>query len=571
MAQSGFQIRLGRGKTQEAGVFGKLFISLFFLVFFSFGAFFEYIIAQEFLTRFGRYGWEKRPCVVLESSVQENPFRFNVRYEYEYSGHTYIGTTYRRGYASSDSYSEAATIAQQYPPDSRKECYVNPGLPSQAVLERESLWFGLLFLFPLLFILIGLGGLYGTWVKSGPKEKKALSSRAVTANKTGTKFAIGFFAIFALAGLGFLFPLFILPVFRILDARGWQPVPCTILRAEVKSHSGEDGTTYSVYIFYQYEFNGNTYKSDRYSFMGGSSSGRRGKQAVVTSYRSAKKPVCYVNPEDPTQAVLIRGFTWSQLFGLIPMIFVLIGVGGIIGISRAARRKAQKLTRSDWLPETQTDRGDDDNLYRPPTQSSTGPVILKAHFGRSAKLFVMLFFAVFWNGIVSVFLYQVVQGFRRGRPEWFLTLFLIPFVLVGIGVIIAVIYQFLALFNPRALLRLGSREIPVGGSTRLDWELFGQVHRISTLTITLAGREEATYQRGTKTYTDKNVFYEMDVFKTDILQEMTYGQTLLQIPLETIHSFKADHNKIIWSLTVHGNIAKWPDMKDEFEITITPQ
>ncbi|MBN1125311.1 MAG: DUF3592 domain-containing protein [Sedimentisphaerales bacterium] len=569
MARSGFQIRPGHGKTQEKSIFGKLALSLFFLIFFSFGAFFEYLIVQEFFSRLGRFKWGKTSCVILESSVQENPFRFAVRYEYEYSGHTYISTTYRWGYKSSDTYSEAASIAGKYPPDSRTECYVNPDLPSQAVLQRESLWFGLLFLFPLLFVVIGLGGIYGAWAKGNSKEK-SLSSGVAKAKKTGTRIGVGFFAIFALAGLGFLVPFFILPIVRILDARDWLPVPCKILRAEVKSHSGDDGTTYSVYIFYQYDFNDQTYKADRYNFMGGSSSGRSGKQAVVDSYRSAKNPVCYVNPEDPTQAVLQRGFTWNLLFGLIPMVFVLVGIGGIIGVSRTARRKARKISRADWLPETQTDRIEQDNIYGPPTTSTTGPVILKARYGRSAKLFGMIFFAVFWNGILSVFLYQVVQGFRRGRPEWFLTVFLIPFVLAGIGVIIGVIYQFLALFNPRVKLILGSREIPIGGSTQLEWEIFGHADRIRTLIIKVTGREEATYQQGTRTYTDKSTFHETEVFSTDNPQQMTFGRTMLHIPNETMHSFKADHNKIIWTLTAHGDIAKWPDMKDTFEITITP-
>ena len=143
--------------------------------------------------------------------------------------------------------------------------------------------------------------------------------------------------------------------------------------------------------------------------------------------------------------------------------------------------------------------------------------------------------------------------------------------MVGLGTLVAVVYQFLALFNPRAKLTVGTATIPLGGSVPLGWEIFGRVERIGTLTITLSGREEARYRRGTKTYTDKNTFYKETLVSTDSRSHMAYGQTTLCIPADTMHSFRADHNKIIWSLTVHGDIARWPDMKDEYEITVAPR
>ncbi len=65
------------------------------------------------------------------------------------------------------------------------------------------------------------------------------------------------------------------------------------------------------------------------------------------------------------------------------------------------------------------------------------------------KLIGMILIAAFWNGIVSVFLWQIVLSFRRGDPEWFLCLFMTPFVLVGLGLMAGVVYFLLALANPR--------------------------------------------------------------------------------------------------------------------------
>lgn len=37
-----------------------------------------------------------------------------------------------------------------------------------------------------------------------------------------------------------------------------------------------------------------------------------------------------------------------------------------------------------------------------------------------------------------------------------------------------------------------------------------------------------------------------------------------------MHSFEADNNKILWNLDVHGDIKKWPDVKESFKITVVP-
>jgi len=563
----------GPSSTDTLG--GRLVGSIVFLMFAGIGGFITVMIVREALDRLRLYAWNAVPCQIVRSEVgqEEGSDRYHpvVEYTYQVGQRTYTGTRYTLTPRRYERYSEAAAIIARFPPGSEQRCYVDPEQPVYAVLKRQSPWFGLVALFPLLFVLIGVGGLYALWRPGGRRKAQSVSNAAVKKDKSAA-LGVGFFAIFALAGLGFLIPFFILPVIRIIGAQDWPAVACTILHGKVRSHSDSDGTTYSIDILYEYEVDGHTYKSDRYNFMTGSSSGRRGKQDIVNAYLRAENLVCYVNPKDPSQAVLNRGFSLTMLFGLIPAVFVVVGVGGMIGVTRAARRKARRLTQADWLPEATTQSAQGvDNEYRLAVGGPAGPVVLKAPYGRWGKLIGVIVFAAIWNGILSVFLINAVRGFQRGRPEWGLTLFLVPFVLVGLGTLVAVVYQFLALFNPRAKLTVGTATIPLGGSVPLSWEIFGRVERIGTLTITLSGREEARYRRGTKTYTDKNTFYEEVLVSTDDSSQMAYGQTTLRIPADTMHSFRADHNKIIWSLTVHGDIARWPDMKDEYEITVAPR
>ncbi|MGC8140705.1 DUF3592 domain-containing protein, partial [Salmonella enterica] len=83
------------------------------------------------------------------------------------------------------------------------------------------------------------------------------------------------------------------------------------------------------------------YTGNRYNFSFGSSSGREGKQKVVDKYPPGSDAVCYVNPRRPEQAVISRAMPGDIWFGVIPVVFLLVGVGGMIAARRAARRRLQ--------------------------------------------------------------------------------------------------------------------------------------------------------------------------------------------------------------------------------------
>ncbi len=99
---------------------------------------------------------------------------------------------------------------------------------------------------------------------------------------------------------------------------------------------------------------GLSYKADRYDFVGGSSSGHAGKARVVEEYRKATTPICYVNPEDPSEAVLKRGFHASLLFALFPLPFILVGVFGVF-FTLAEQEMASQ--RSDVLATSRIGEG----------------------------------------------------------------------------------------------------------------------------------------------------------------------------------------------------------------------
>ena len=395
---------------------------------------------------------------------------------------------------------------------------------------------------------------------------------------------VGFFAVFLLAGLGFG-AFFAVPAWHVFQARAWTPVPCEILESHVETHPGDDNDTYSIEVRYRYEVAGRSYTSDRYTFLGGSSSGRESKQRVVDSLPAGARTTCWVDPEDPSQAALKRGFTLEYLFILLPLIFVAVGAGGIVFSVAGMRRKRRGAAagKAAWLPETEgvspatgapAGGGGFREIAEPAPSAGAagakGPLVLEPSAGPVGKLVGILFLALVWNGIVSVFVYQVWQSWKQGAPDGCLTLFLVPFVLVGLALIVGVPYQFLALFNPRPRLTLTPGRLTLGQASELAWRFSGRAGRIRRLTITLEGHEEAVYRRGTDTVTAKETFATLPVAEVSEAVGIATGSARIEMPADTMHSFQASHNRIVWTLKVRGDIRSWPDVSEGLKVVVAP-
>ncbi|HTD53333.1 MAG TPA: DUF3592 domain-containing protein, partial [Thermoanaerobaculia bacterium] len=421
------------------------------------------------------------------------------------------------------------------------------------------------------FILVGGGGLVLLWKRSRPEQAarpKAISETAVSTPKA-LGCLIGFFAIFFFAGLGTSL-FFIRPALKNIAARNWPEVPCVVISSDVRSHSGsKGGSTYSIDILYQYEVGGRTYKSNQYHFMGGSSSGYEGKADVVAQNPPGTRRVCYVNPADPTEAVLQRSFGKEYIVAIVPAVFMLVGLGGILLVLRGIRKQRAALAGAAAAGAGTPAGGRFVEAEKAEEPEESGPVVLKPP-SALGKLFGMIFLAAFWNGIVSVFFWQMLKGWKTGAAPIGLTIFLIPFVLIGLAFIVGIGYFFLALFNPRPRLTISRRSLPLGGTATIDWSFSGAASRITRVIVRVEGREECQYRRGTTTYTDKNVFATIPVFDGSGETGGRVGNGSFTIPATTMHSFSATDNKIIWTLKFTGEIPKWPDVSEDFELDVRP-
>ena len=216
----------------------------------------------------------------------------------------------------------------------------------------------------------------------------------------------------------------------------------------------------------------------------------------------------------------------------------------------------------DWIPQDpQAAKGG---------EHAHGPRVLKAQATPLVSFIASLLVCLFWNGILSVFISFSVKGFLRGDPEWFWTLFLIPFLLVGLALVAWVLHSFLALFNPRPVVTMLTPELWLGGRIDVRWHFSGNASRIRRLQIHLEGQERATYRHGTTTHTDTETFAKIELTDTTAAGSISAGQASANIPLRTMHSFEASKNEIVWSLLVEGDIAWWPNVSQRFMLVVLP-
>ena len=90
-----------------------------------------------------------------------------------------------------------------------------------------------------------------------------------------------------------LYFFFVIPLRRVRRARSWRKTPCVILSSSVS----EDATDFTA--------------------------GHRGKKRVANRLGPGTTTFCYVNPDDPDDAVIERGVTWDMVvWGALAIVFL---------------------------------------------------------------------------------------------------------------------------------------------------------------------------------------------------------------------------------------------------------
>jgi len=149
-------------------------------------------------------------------------------------------------------------------------------------------------------------------------------------------FALGLCVIFAitLTRLGW-------PAWKSYAARGWQATPCVIDHA-VMGNKGTQSDCAFVRVSYRYEFRGSPYRGDRYDFEGPDRDLSR-VATIVASLPNGSRRMCYVNPSNPPESVLVRDVRSPTTGEWLQMALLAAGITAIsLQMVRQRRRKERE-------------------------------------------------------------------------------------------------------------------------------------------------------------------------------------------------------------------------------------
>ena len=381
-----------------------------------------------------------------------------------------------------------------------------------------------------------------------------------------------------------MFVILVLPQWRV-DHEFVEHV-CTVVDKRPKQERREDGTIAPPGVQIKYQIGVETHRPWIYDVRNTYSGEQDDKAADFERFVVGRQYTCWYDPADPGVVVLERGTSWwIWLVLIVPASFIVIGGGGLVYRAlrwgKSAERRAAMVQRAQGRDLFGTNGGWDREFPHVPDggdiTNSPGTTLrfrLPIRTSPGWAMFGTLLACVFWNGIVSVFVWIAVRGHIEGEPEWFLTLFIIPFVLVGIALIVFFIRQMLVAtgIGP-TLVEISEHPLSPGEQYGLFVSQSGRL-TVNSLSVLLVCEEEATYRQGTNTRTETREVRRQAVFRREGF-EVHRGlpfevQCELNVPAGVMHSFKADHNEINWKVVVEGDVAGWPDYKHSFPVIIRP-
>lgn len=187
----------------------------------------------------------------------------------------------------------------------------------------------------------------------------------------------------------------------------------------------------------------------------------------------------------------------------------------------------------------------------------------------------LVFAALFWNGILSTFIANVVRGWNRGGlVKWGEVLFLTPFLLVGLAVILAALYAGLnwivSCLVGRVVVEVSDHPLAPGGAGRLHVAQAGLVP-LGRVSVLLVCTEQATYVAGTSKSTAKKEVETHPVADPDATGGSLPLAAELTVPRDAMHTFAAPNNEINWAVRITGRALGVLPYRADFGFTVSPE
>lgn len=383
------------------------------------------------------------------------------------------------------------------------------------------------------------------------------------------------------------------PTIQWWQAQNWVSASCKLQSVDIEIQNNGDDVSFQPKLIYIYRWNQLDYVGNRRDYDSRSYSNKSWLEEKLNPYVPGAETQCFVNPARPEEASLTRDFPTVSLvsssvglffvsIGLIALRFSFLSPEKIAGnsvkavssdpsmnaTSNLASVEEKSVELNDSISNSQQDQVAVSTAVPMESQGENQPQVINPEYSRLGVVFGLAFFGLIWNGIIGFAIFLMSQ--ERGGISIFMSLFLIPFVLIGVGILLLLVRQILVLANPQPIVVYSDNWIYPGSEFEVSWMMEGKVTRIKSLTIFVEGIEAVTYRQGTSTRRESNVFYRDKIVEIDQQDRIAQGFEVARIPKDTMHTFNAPNNKIQWQVRFEGEIPWWPDLSEKFPLVILP-
>ena len=149
---------------------------------------------------------------------------------------------------------------------------------------------------------------------------------------------------------------------------------------------------------------------------------------------------------------------------------------------------------------------------------------------------------------------MAVCSVLRHSPDWLMMLFTIPFLAVGVALVLVFArhLRHTAGIGP-TLVEISDHPLLPGRKYRVFLSQSGNL-KLKSLAIWLVCEEEAVFSQGTNARTEVREVVRQPVYSAaDAVirpSEALEAECDLAIPADAMHSFRANHNQVQWKLIV---------------------
>lgn len=163
---------------------------------------------------------------------------------------------------------------------------------------------------------------------------------------------------------------------------------------------------------------------------------------------------------------------------------------------------------------------------------------------------------------------------RSPNRPWFAALLLPPICLAAVWAIYLFFRQLIKLtgIGPTSI-EVSKYPMRPGDGYQISLSQAGRV-RLKLLDVTLVCEEQATFNQGTDIRTETRVVYRDKLFRHRGIPlkpgEPFQTKFEMNIPPNSMHSFKSQNNRVQWKIVVTGQAKNWPRLRRSFPVSVHP-